>query len=69
MYALTPGAFKFHNYYFGRILLFPWMIIWNLIALAATILFAILKPILESILLIGYLILLLAAGLFALVGL
>jgi hypothetical protein len=69
MYALTPGAFKFHNYYFGRILLFPWMIIWNLIALAATILFAILKPILESILLIGYLIMLTAAGACALVGL
>ncbi|RYD80627.1 MAG: hypothetical protein EOP53_07775 [Sphingobacteriales bacterium] len=68
MHALTPGAFRIGNHKLRRILFFPWMLTWNIIAFSATVFIAILKPILEGILLFGYFILLSAAGVLSLIG-
>ncbi len=63
MYAFTPGAYRIANFNLGRVILFPWVVIWNIIAICATILIAILKPVLESLLMIGYFIMLAVSGL------
>ena len=60
MYALTPGAFQFNNIFY-KVIFALWFLIWNALATVVSLIFAILKPILEGILLIGYLIILLFA--------
>lgn len=66
MYAFTPGAFRLGSGLAAKIFFFPWVILWNIIAISATILIAILKPILESLLMIPYFIMLAVAAVLSL---